>query len=375
MYVQGFIVEMAGRPRSGFEYGEGMARRLARLTTIALCLLGMTAALGCATKMGSRALPETRIDYNAAIAESAESQMLLNIVRLRYQHSPHFLELNSVVTSFSLTHSGGVNATTNLGNPGGFGAPFSGGANYGVSVTERPTVTYAPLQGEKFVKRLLTPVPPESLLLMLHAGWSADLLFTVLVRQVNDLYGPRYSETGADPGGYGRFVSLLRQLQDQHALGVEFVQEGEHLTPFLVFRPRPGGGLRPEAVEALRMIGVQPGLPAYRLVPFGMTRRPNEIVIHGRSLISAMFFLSQGVAVPGPRDLGRPPLAQPVMRITYTDKKPERAYAAVEYRGRWYYIDETDGASRGPFVLLNSLFSLMSTAGNTAAPVLTVPAG
>ena len=79
------------------------------------------------------------------------------------------------------------------------------------------------------------------------------------------------------------------------------------------------------------MIGVDPGLPSYRLVAGGMRRAPNELVMHGRSLLSALFYLSQGVAVPADdpaaRELGRAPLTSPLLRVKTSSNPPKRAYA------------------------------------------------
>ncbi len=102
--------------------------------------------------------------------------------------------------------------------------------------------------------------------------------------------------------------------------------------------------------------------------------------MHGRSLLSALFYLSQGVAVPAgdataALELGRAPLQRPLMRILSASKPPARAYVRARYRDRWFYIAEDDKGSRGPFVLLGALFSLLSTAPHSGAPVLTVPAG
>ncbi|MEM9458152.1 MAG: hypothetical protein AAGF11_28515 [Myxococcota bacterium] len=354
-------------------------RPLAPLLAFSL-LCGFT---GCATTMGSKRLPATRVDYNAAIAESSETQMLLNIVRLRYRHSPHFLELNTVVTSYSLTHSGGASATANLTDPAGLTPLLSGGTNYGVSVTERPTVTYVPLQGEKFVTRLLQPIPLASLLQVLSTGVRADLLFRACVHRVNGLYAPSTSEVGADPEGFGRFIALLGILQEQHAIAIEFEFDGVNAHPYLRFRPQANGMPWPQAIQLQRSIGVEPGLDTYRFVAGsadrGALRDPGDIVVHGRSLLGTMVYLSQGVRVSpdsaGSMTAAGSALDNPLLRVHVSDTKPKRVYASAEYGGRWFYIEGADAGSQEPFVLLTTLFSLMSTTSRTAAPVLTVPAG
>jgi hypothetical protein len=47
-------------------------------------------------------------------------------------------------------------------------------AGVGVSriISEQPTVTYPPSQGEAYVRRFLTSVTPQTLLLLWDSGWS-----------------------------------------------------------------------------------------------------------------------------------------------------------------------------------------------------------
>ena len=65
------------------------------------CFLLIAATLflisGCAAQ-GAKRVPRDRFDYNAALAQSTREQMLLNIVRSRYQKVAVFLTVSSVLT-------------------------------------------------------------------------------------------------------------------------------------------------------------------------------------------------------------------------------------------------------------------------------------
>ena len=40
--------------------------------------------------------------------------------------------------------------------------------------TDRPTITYAPLVGERFARSMMTPLPPPSILSLIQAGYPVD---------------------------------------------------------------------------------------------------------------------------------------------------------------------------------------------------------
>ena len=61
------------------------------------------------------------------------------------------------------------------------------------------------------------------------------------------------------------------------------------------------------------------------------------------------------------------------MHIRSGAEAPADAYAAVTYKGHWYWIDDTDIASKRIFTFLMILFSLAETGQAAAAPVVTVP--
>ena len=81
---------------------------------------------------------------------------------------------------------------------------------------------------------------------------------------------------------------------------------------------------------------------------------------------------TDGRALPGqwkPGDVE----AKPLVKIHSGTQAPADAYAAVPYKGYWYWIDDTDIASKRSFTFLMILFSLAETGQTTAAPVVTVP--
>lgn len=315
-----------------------------------------------------------RASYNEAISESADQQMLLNLVRLRYLHSTTFLQLSSVVTQYSLATDVGVGGGY---NPGAGGGPLPVGnvsGSAGVAVSERPTITYTPLQGEQFVRRLATPLTPEQIMMMLQVGWGADLVLETCIAQVNDVHAPFTSST-ADPGDFHRLGELLHTIQFSHELSIEHSDRG----PMLSVRPPAGGEPSADALEALALLGLAPEIREYPVTAKRTPRMPGTVAIRGRSVLSAMFYLSQGVETPAgdmaAREIGVPtPIPEPLLRVQSSSRAPKDAYVSVRYRDHWFYIDETDLESKRAFVLLSFLFTL-TAAPSGLGPVLTVGTG
>jgi hypothetical protein len=64
------------------------------------------------------------------------------------------------------------------------------------------------------------------------------------------------------------------------------------------------------------------------------------------------------------------------LRVRRSKARPEHAAVAVKYRDGWFYIDETDYATKRFFRLMGTFWSVAiaeSAAQGSAAPVLTVP--
>ena len=108
---------------------------------------------GC-THIGPKTVPRDRFDYNAAISDSWKEQTLINIVKLRYADMPLFVEVASVVSGYTLEGSvalGGNVSTT--GNVKGDLLSLGTSGKY----TDRPTITYVPITGQKFNASFMTP--------------------------------------------------------------------------------------------------------------------------------------------------------------------------------------------------------------------------
>src|SRR5512147_514081 len=114
-----------------------------------LGLFALLAICGCASVPPTRVTAD-RMDYGQVVAESWKRQTLLNVVRLRYADAPVFLEVASIINSYTV--AGSANAQAQI--PSRATAPdvFTVGGSGSWSNT--PTVTYQPLIGDRFTRSL-----------------------------------------------------------------------------------------------------------------------------------------------------------------------------------------------------------------------------
>lgn len=382
--------------------------------TAAALLLAMSLT-ACHTA-GPRAVRQGRVGYSEAMARGYNELMLLNLVRLRYRDTPHFLEISQLATEHLLGGSAAAGVVVGNGD-----ADVDLGL--GVIYEERPKVVYAPLTGEKFVERLLTPIQLDTLYLLMRSGWSIERVLRLTVRQIGDDLLNAPSADGPTPSytpQYEDFVAVtrsLRDLQTRRLLSLDVRPaappaqsaaaadgDGEPELEYLL-RFRDAAGL-PEPLRR-RVRGDWPasGGVELRLDSRGVVGAGGGagMALHARSLMGVIYFLSQAVEVPaehadGPRPLvtrtavpaeaaaapeGWPRVTQgcppepwdPRLGLDWSHTvlgnlfavrqsagrpDPGTTFVAVHYRGHWFYIPDCDLQSKSTFQLLTQLFELQS---------------
>ena len=308
----------------------------------------LLALLAACASIGAGSVNRDRLDYAEALATSWKEQMLLNIVKLRYADTPMFLEVSSVISSYqlqsqiSLTGTFSSDLTPNLPSTWGRGATVGATGFY----TDKPTISYTPLQGDKFIRSLLRPIAPAALFQLVQAGYPVDLIFQLATRAINGVYNRSNRPTGArdaDPEFYP-MLDALRRLQLSEVIDFRLEKRGPEEMSLITFR---GDKVTPAVEQDSRFIrtalGLQPDARELTLT-FGAVPRSNqELAVLTRSMLEIMRELGARVEAPatdieegrtfrlppprpdsGPRD-------QPLVNIHSSAEPPSDAFVAVRY--------------------------------------------
>lgn len=344
---------------------------------IAGCLL--LCLSGCEL-IGPKAVRAGRTEYNAAIKLTDIEQLLLNIVRLRFSDRPYFLEVASIT------------ATTEAS--AAFGRTEVKSAQGGIAYTEKPNILYLPLTGEQFVRQLLEPVELETLVLLRNAGWEIDDILRVFAGRINAIPNAP-TGSGSTPEGtpeYREFLELVEafdELED-HAtliLAVSDTSENE-----LALSVLPQGRQMAGFTQLSQLLGIDPEVDPYRVFQGVSKGASNDIALTTRPIMSAMFYLGQGIDIPddvrrsgvvhtglADDEQGEPfdwsVVLEGLFEVHHAREKPANAYAAVQYYDYWYYIDNADVNTKETLTMLSVVLTLKAGGAGSSGPVLTLPVG
>lgn len=342
-------------------------------------LLSLLALSGC-SGIGPGTVARDRFDYTAAISESWKRQMLLNIVKIRYGDAPIFLDVASIINQYQLT--------TDLNASYSWTAPWLSNPRIGVdgNFVDRPTITYNPLTGEKFARNLMTPVAPATVMSLIEGGYPMDLVFRILVHSINGIqnsFGGSARARKADPEFYP-LLDKMRHIQSSGAVALRVRKVENRDALMMVFRKRVDPEMEQEGKEVRQMLGLKEG-GEFRVVYGSAPANDEEVALLTRSIIEILSDISSTVEVPAEHVAEKRVLPTmepegegikgPMIQIRCSTAKPDDDFAAVPYRGRWFWIDDRDYRSKRLFSFLMFVMTLTETGGKEGAPIVTINAG
>jgi hypothetical protein len=369
-----------------------------------LILLLLSCGLGgCLSPM---ALDHVAIAYNQSIADVVSKQLLLNIARARHNQPIYFSGISNIAATLNFQANAG--ATPELAGSGTSLMPIFGG-----SVSENPTISIVPMEGEEFTQRMLTPLSEDKLTLLLRQNVDVDLLLRLVTLEFRTQSKegvfhnrPRNEE---DYATFRRIVLHLSSIQDRDQLYAE---------P-LVFERKwslPASSIDGSALLALEskysMDNLQmPSIYTMSKQVIGRTvltnydpslltneermalndeaekNAPNDLMVdirpgytggeyplHGkfrlRSFSNIMYFIGRTINVEPEIDVTKDPRTPTVngnpvsvLAISESENEPEGAVLSIKYADKYYAVQANNDShwNQTAFRVLSQIFQMTVT--------------
>ena len=346
-------------------------------------VLALAALLsGCQSAFGPQALERTHPAYNDAIISSINEQMLLNLVRMRYRDVTFFLEISSVTASMSLGASAGIDAGVN------FGGSDTVSPSTGLTYSDKPTISYTPLQGEDLLNSILRHLELDPIFVLTQSGWNISRVFGLCFERINNLYNAP-NASGPTPElepDYEQFAELMDALHAlQKAQLIEIGKRGEDIVIKLI---TDDDRHNHEIGRVYDLLELDRDEDEFTLNTDFLEMNNKQWTVRPRSISGLLYYLSHNVEAPahhrdalvtdtrrrggGTFDWGDTPAGR-LFKVRTSEEQPDNAYIATRYRGHWFYIGDTDLESKSTFMLLRQLFDLQAGQTEPRVPALTLP--
>jgi hypothetical protein len=289
--------------------------------------------------------------YNEAVKEVAEEQLLLNLVRLRYNDDPMRLDVASIAAQYELDAAAEARPFFAAPNPAGtvFETFSRILPDVSTSAANRPTISLTPLDDPDTIRGIFTPSTLDGIIFLAETSYPISTVFRLFVEYVNGV--PNAVAASGPPRAIApefreflRITEILQQLQDSNELRflreekitdvsghlpqssvtatslVEAAKNGYEYRPQadgsralikrdrrLMLHLRPTAVGRPEAQELCGLLHLQPGKSAYEITvanrddPFsssGAGQVAQSINVFPRSIAQTSYYLSRGIEVP-----------------------------------------------------------------------------
>lgn len=358
---------------------------MVKATAILGCI-GAVLLTGC-TSLGPTTIARDRFDYVGALSDSAKRQMLLNLLKVRYGEAPVFMDVASVIGSYSL--EGSLTGTGSYAIPS---AVYRSGDQVGVveakgTYSDKPTITYQPLAGEKFAKNLMAPIPASGILFLIQSGYPADLVLRICVNTINGLrnaYGGAGNPRPGDPKFY-ELLTAVREAQEAGVSGFRVRSTKNAQGVVMYIRQTKGQAASAAGRKIRRLLGLNPAKQEFEVVPAPFAENNSQIGVQTRSMMQVLVDfgsyvdvsaadVAEGRVYSPQRTVEQERMFPALVTVRQGSLPPGDAFVAIQYRNQWFWIDDQDPRSKLIFSFLQLLFSLTETPQAQAAPVVTIPA-
>ena len=410
------------------KFGSGELRVQADRSRWLLMSVALSLLSGCV--LGPHTVQPSSLGYNEVLHDTAESELLLNLVRARYGEQPMFVEVPSITQQYDFTRTATVSG--HFGHH--FFLPIDAFPHwlFGGTLAERPTIVLAPKFDEKFNQRLRAPITIDTMSILVWCGWNIDTVLRLASNNINGLdnalmAGRAHPEWPADVSEFRMVTQQLRQLQLQgkvelvaifpetheknkkgdaqlasHSFSRQSLREAQNKPEekrieaqphVLRFAPDVVG--KPEHQNVTRLLRLREDKVFYSVkeAAEGILKEQapyDDLILSRRSFSEVLFFLAQGIEVPCEHLVAgiahQTMLANgeafdwntvtgDLIQVRCCPKRPGHAEVAVKYRDHWFYIEERDLASRYTLSLVTEIYNIeVRGGGGASVPLLTIGA-
>lgn len=350
-------------------------------------LLAAALLLGGCASIGPGSVNRDRFDYNVALTDSWKRQVLLNVVKLRYVEPISFVEVGQIVAGYTLETGGTLAGTGTYYDrvPSTFKDNVAVSAGVTSKYTDRPTITYTPMTGKAFLKSVMLPIPVQNIMQNIQSGASADILLTTSASTINGLRNEGVTTAGFRPadGRFLRVVALLRSFQLTGMLRINMHDKDSGGVVMGFPKGELPEEIRAQIDEFKMLLGLDPARNSFRVVAGHGTDDPGEISVNCYAIMQILASLSIRVDVPeADMKAGRatPGLQTDSARlnplgahIRSSKDEPQNVFTSVRFRDRWFWVDDTDLATKRLFSFILMAFTLTDDSKHDSQVQLTVP--
>jgi len=354
--------------------------RLPRVSVnLALCA-ALAAGGGCAS-LGPAAIANGRAAYTDVITRTNDEQLLGTLVRLRYAETTSMLMVTAITAQSELRVGSGIQAGTGpQKNYDGNLVPFSLDGSY----SETPTISYEPITGEKYLRRLITPISLDLYGLLVDGSRDAEWMLQILTGGIAGLDSPVHYESprAAD---LSKALALMARLRRAGALTFAFrTGDDESVVGVNLLLDNYADGSAEQVSELMALLHKpmpeQAGAPVNLPLQMGrLSSSPEALRLQTRSTLELMQLASSGVEVPESQLAAgiAPPAtaasAQPFLVVHSSIEEPEDPFVSVPYRGHWFWIASNDIPSKRGFVAMQMLLQSCLHDEGGLRPQLSLP--
>ncbi|MCQ8129192.1 hypothetical protein [Methylomonas rivi] len=387
---------------------------------IARIAIGSLLAAGLQGCISPLALDHAVMAYDQTTTEIQSKQLLLNIARA-HRHQPlHFTGVSNIAATFNFQFNAGATPAM-TGESGSLLTPIFGG-----TVSENPTISIVPIEGEEFTRRLLTPFQENKLTMLLRQGADIDLILRLLAGELRIKGDKQDSVCDNSPKDrqayrcFRQFVTHLSSIQDRRLLFVEplmfdrswqvaadslTAEQRANLQKEFKVKPDISGkaltitqrvtgrvilsNYDPQRLSNEERIKLNDDADDGAMNDVMVDIRPDypggELPLHGffrlRSFYNVLNFIGRGLDDQPEFSVDKHPNTPAVtenpietLGISVSENQPE-ADSVIEYEGLYYAVTPETGYqwNREGFRLLHQIFQMtMAVLPQQAAPQITI---